>query len=138
VVKSDDAEVPIHLWDKAVYMTVPSPLQVLSILLLRICFFCIYRKQLGREARSFLAKTCGRTEHPHNKYRKAMLCPSKSTAKESWKGAQATLKQGKGWLAKLFKADHPTTKDAEAMREVIWRAAGNDWFEYPTGSRLHY
>jgi hypothetical protein len=48
------------------------------------------------------------------------------------------LKQGKGWLAKLFKADHPTTKDAEAMREVIWRAAGNEWFEYPAGFRLHY
>jgi hypothetical protein len=32
-VKLDDAEVPIHLWDKAVYMMVPLPLQVLSILL---------------------------------------------------------------------------------------------------------
>jgi hypothetical protein len=66
------------------------------------------------------------------------VCLEKTTAKELWKGAQATLKQGKGWLVKLFKAGHPTTKDAEAMREVIWRAAGNNWFEYPAGSRLHY
>ena len=24
------------------------------------------------------------------------------------------------------------------MREIVWRAANNGWFEYPLGSRLHY
>jgi hypothetical protein len=28
--------------------------------------------------------------------------------------------------------------DVVAMREIVWRAANNDWFEYPSGSRLHY
>jgi hypothetical protein len=28
--------------------------------------------------------------------------------------------------------------DVVAMREIMWRAAYNEWFEYPCGSRLHY
>ena len=28
--------------------------------------------------------------------------------------------------------------DVTAMREIVWRALNNGWFEYPFGSRLHY
>ncbi len=26
----------------------------------------------------------------------------------------------------------------DGIKEVLWRAAHNNWFEYPTGSRIHY
>ncbi len=28
--------------------------------------------------------------------------------------------------------------DVTAMREIVWRASNNGWFEYPFGSRLHF
>ena len=34
---------------------------------------------------------------------------------------------------------HPKSKvDATAMKEILWRAANNEWFEFPFGSRLHF
>ena len=42
-------------------------------------------------------------------------------------------KYGPGW-SKLGTAK----ADASAMREIMWRAAHNEWFDYPVGSRLHF
>ena len=30
------------------------------------------------------------------------------------------------------------TTDISTLREILWRAANNEWFEYPFGSRLHF
>lgn len=38
-----------------------------------------------------------------------------------------------------WKGDAPgAQRDREAIREIVWRAANNEWFEYPFGSRLHF
>ena len=42
-------------------------------------------------------------------------------------------KHGPNWW-RLEKAE----VDRVAMREILWRAANNEWFEYPYGSRLHF
>ncbi len=48
-------------------------------------------------------------------------------------------KHGGAWLSgRVGKMPEKVQRDVAAMREVMWRAANNDWFEYPTGSRLHY
>lgn len=31
-----------------------------------------------------------------------------------------------------------STVDVVAVREILWRAANNEWFEFPFGSRLHF
>ena len=42
-------------------------------------------------------------------------------------------KHGGGW-SRQAKAE----VDRAAMREILWRAANNEWFEFPFGSRLHF
>jgi hypothetical protein len=32
----------------------------------------------------------------------------------------------------------PIVEETDRIREVLWRATCNDWFEYPTRSRIHY
>ena len=100
-VKSDDARVPVELWDGAVCRHPPTieQQQALSIL----CGFALrlYRLKLWRDARSFL-----RREH------------------------------GKAWTTKARISGSAGNKDANAIRDILWRSAGNDWFEYPTGLRL--
>ena len=42
-------------------------------------------------------------------------------------------KHGAGW-SKQSRAK----VDGAAMKEIVWRAANNEWFEFPVGSRLHF
>ncbi len=35
-------------------------------------------------------------------------------------------------------SDRQASRHRDAMKEIMWRAANNDWFEYPSGSCLHY
>jgi hypothetical protein len=49
-------------------------------------------------------------------------------------------KFGPGWLNTARTTSAPRHQAAadelEAIQEILWRTAGNDWFEYPLGSRL--
>ena len=53
-VKSDDAEVPKHLWDAAVCHGPPSPEQAKALSTLRLFMMRIYRQRLWREIRSYM------------------------------------------------------------------------------------
>jgi hypothetical protein len=44
--------------------------------------------------------------------------------------------QGDDWLRKIHAKGSGAAKDAEAMRDILWRASENDWFEYPAGLRF--
>ena len=45
----------------------------------------------------------------------------------------------KGWLERRWVGKtRILLLEMEAIREIVWRAAWNEWFEYPTGSRLLY
>ena len=42
-------------------------------------------------------------------------------------------KHGAGWMS-----SERASTDVAAVREILWRAANNEWFEYPFWSRLHF
>jgi hypothetical protein len=43
---------------------------------------------------------------------------------------------GKDWLTKTQVQNSGAGKDAKAIRDILWQATKNDWFEYPLSSRL--
>ena len=43
---------------------------------------------------------------------------------------------GTKWGEKLRKGNKHTKEDVEAIRDILWQVAENDWFEYPSGSQL--
>jgi hypothetical protein len=43
---------------------------------------------------------------------------------------------GADWPEKLRSGNTVTAEDVEAIRDILWRASVNNWFEYPFGSRL--
>ncbi len=43
---------------------------------------------------------------------------------------------GTNWGEKLRSRNKHTKEDVEAIRDILWRASENDWFEYPCGSHL--
>jgi hypothetical protein len=45
---------------------------------------------------------------------------------------------GQGWNAQKRRGKGNIDHDANAMKEIVWRAANNSWFEYPAGSRVHF
>jgi hypothetical protein len=48
-------------------------------------------------------------------------------------------KFGQEWLALGHAGENRGAKlEVEAMEEILWRAAENEWFEYPLGSTLLY
>jgi hypothetical protein len=47
-------------------------------------------------------------------------------------------KFGEDWVSAPKHGDQRANAEVEAVREILWRASKNDWFEYPMGSRLLY
>ena len=45
---------------------------------------------------------------------------------------------GKKWFTMRRRGNVKLNHDLDAMRDILWRAAQNTWFEYPSGSRLLY
>jgi hypothetical protein len=94
------------------------------------------------ETRAFLAKIHGKVEHPHDQYREATkeaaICPLKIVRSELWRKENVALGRCKGWLLKLINAMQIVVEETDGIKEVLWRAACNNWFEYPTGLRIHY
>jgi hypothetical protein len=43
---------------------------------------------------------------------------------------------GEDWAVKTGAENSGAAKDADAIRDILWRTTKNDWFEYPLGSRL--
>ncbi len=90
-----------------------------------------------------LASTFGNVTHPHAEYKMVAteadgLENNRKFQRKIWRKTDVTLRQGKGWLSKLMKLVQTIVEEMDAIREVLWRAAGNDWFEYPAGSRIHF
>ena len=107
-VKADDAEVPVHLWDCAVMGRETVEIEAKALATLRQFLMRVYCRRLWREIRQHMGKSFG-----------------------------------KNWTTGLVKDDgkprhqhQAAVKEANAMREILWRATNNDWFEYPAGSRL--
>ena len=102
-VKSDDAEVPKHLWDAAVCRGPPSPNQARALAVLRVFMLRIYRKRLWQEIRAYM-------QHTH----------------------------GPDWITKMrdTKMQINLVEEVEGMRDILWRATENGWFQCPVGSRL--
>jgi hypothetical protein len=43
---------------------------------------------------------------------------------------------GEDWAVKSGAENSGAAKDADAIRDILWRTTENDWFEYPLGSSL--
>jgi len=97
-VKSDDAEVPVDLWDQAVCRAPPSEVEKKALTSLRDFVLLRYRRRLWLDARKYLQVTHG----------------------NDWSQSRH---------AKVL-------EDVTAIHDILWRAASNNWFEYPLGSRL--
>ena len=102
-VKSDNAEVPKHLWDAAVCRGPPSPNQARALTVLRVFMLRIYHKRLWQEIRAYM-------QHTH----------------------------GLDWITKMrdTKMQRNLVEEVEGMRDILWQAAKNKWFQCPVGSRL--
>ena len=104
-VKSDDAEVPIHIWDAAVFKRQPSEEERQALNSIRQGMMGFYRRRLWRECRDWMERKFG----------------------PRWLNTAQTTSAPRHQAA----AD-----ELEAINEILWQTAGNDWFEYPLGSRL--
>jgi len=102
-VKSDDAEVPVHLWDSKVCRGPATLRQAASLQTLREAFLRVYRKRLWRDCQRLLRKT-----------------------------------HDKKWFTMHRQGNVKLNHDLDAIRDILWRAAQNTWFDYPSGSRLLY
>ncbi len=100
-VNSDDAGVPVELWDGAVCRHPPTIKQQQALSILRGLALRLYRLKLWRDARSFL-----RREH------------------------------GEAWTTKARISGLAGNEDANAIQDILWHSAGNNWFKYPTGLHL--
>ncbi len=100
-VKSNDAKVPVELWDGAVCRHPPTIKQQQALSILCGLALRLYRLKLWRDAQSFLRR-----------------------------------EQGEAWTTKACISGLAGNEDANAIRDILWRSAGNNWFEYPTGFHL--
>jgi hypothetical protein len=91
-VKADDAEVPVHLWNRRIRGGDEDVEVGRALDVLRNFMLTVHRCRLRRDCCAYLTKR-----------------PTK-----------------------------PSAVDGAAMREIVWRSANNEWFEYPFGSRLHF
>ncbi len=55
-----------------------------------------------------------------------------------WLDARKYLQDtyGMDWVERVKGGNTKALEDMEAIHDVLWRAARNNWFEYPLGSRL--
>jgi hypothetical protein len=103
VEKSDNAKVPVHLWDEEVVGRELTEREKEALTMMRLVWLRIYRKGLLRDVQAHLVSKFG----------------------GEWIELAKSGKGGQGLVTELM-----------AMREILWRATENDWFEYPMGSRL--
>lgn len=108
-VKSDDAEVPRHLWDERIFQGPISEEQMKALGTMRRGLLKVYEQNVVRDCRDFLRKTHGR---------KWYSLPRKSPDGNTTK----------------FGRDFNATFDV-LWRCVAERS---DWFEYPVGSSLNF
>lgn len=109
-VKSDDAAVPVHLWDERVLGRIPTKVEQRVLERLRGWLLWRYRQQLLHDCLSYMRNRHGVGWHDRGKYKK---------------GAWRT--KSKAWHL-----------DKEGLMEIMWRAVNNEWFEYTGGSRLKF
>jgi len=111
-VKSDDAEVPVHLWNKRICHGPCTTKQADALETIRSFFLQVYRRRVLKDCRSHLMIEYG-TDWVHWRRR--------------WKDSKLT--------ASKFNA---IKKDMSAFRDIVWRCCHNSWFEYPSGSRVMF
>jgi hypothetical protein len=119
-VKSNDAEVLVHIWDEAICSAelpqeLRRALEVLLAFMLRV-----YRRRLLKDVLGFLGM----------KYGGMKRTPLKVGALPTL-GGERRHKGDQG-------GDRQAPRHWDTMQKIIWRAANNDWFDYPSGSCLHY
>lgn len=105
-VKSDDAEVPVHLWDNFISRGNPvSHALANRLMALRKVAMRWYQRKLTKSCIKFIE-----------------------------------IEHGSQWVdtLKQLQRDRKWANNIAAIREIVSRAANNDWFEYPAGSRAHF
>ena len=134
----DDAEVDVYSWDRRVCRGEPTEEQVKALVKLREFGLRTYQKGMWREVRGYMAGKYGTMEHS------SLTSTVRSRTREEWQEAHMVwrLTNASGWLVRAWKdkervREGKTTRQAEvlgqeieAMREIMWRTAENDWFEY--------
>jgi hypothetical protein len=105
--KSDDAEVPVWLWDKAVCVTEVSIDEKQALSVLRV--FCLgqYRQKSWRQIQQYPGAKFGRIHHPLGMYGKWRDNDRMDKEERSrlWQEAQTQIlgRESKGWLARARK-----------------------------------
>ena len=116
-VKSDDAAVPIHLWNEKIKQGIQMNL-IWTSPRFSDCKEQVFEWAL-KSIRSFLLR----------QYRRRLYL---DCIKE------LHTKMGRNWFEMRRKGHDKLNVQLNAMRDILWRACENDWFEYPAGSRLLY
>ena len=114
-VKADDAEVPVHLWDDCICQG-PTGIS-------RPSAGWVYGapNNTHRSSLAMLRNLMMRV------YRRRLLKDCLTFLRDT---------HGDKWTTKQRSKNRRLLADLEAMQEILWRATRNDWFEYPSGSRL--
>jgi hypothetical protein len=114
-VKSDNAEVPVHIWDNAICDGEVTAMERKVITLFRERILKKYLRKLLRDVLGFLATKYG-----------------------GMTGELAGVPRWRSRATSGPKGELQPRLHCKAMHEIMKRAADNDWFEYPAGLRLHY
>jgi hypothetical protein len=126
--KLDDAEVPIHIWDEAIFQEEASDKMQESTRVLWMWCLQVYRSLLW-DILCFLATGYGEI--------------SKGSSNAVWQSTMDAPYKGWASVAPMWRirtkaGELQPSQHRGAMQEIIWRASHNDWSNYPAGSWLHY
>ncbi len=140
--KSDDAEVPVWLWDKAVCSTEVSMNEKQALSVLRVLCLQQYRQSWWRRIGQYLRAKFGKIHHLSGMYGRWHDYNRMDREERSrfWQEAhtQILTRERKGCARSRKGGDQSASHESKAMWDIMWQVADNDWFEYPMGSRLLY
>ena len=116
-VKSDDAAVPVHLWndrikERASFNSIWSSPRLAG-----------FKQQVFDWAISTIRNFMLR------QYRRRLYLDCIKELRN---------RMGSNWFGRRRQGNDKLNVQLSAMRDILWRACENDWFEYPAGSRLLY
>ena len=156
-VKSDDAQVPVHLWDERIFSPPLQKKQSKAMTVARDACLDRYRLNVLDDALWYLTYAHGRSWYKSFKGKVEGCRPIVDLGKWYAKGLtprqvarRMTRAHGAEWWDQLEapagafhakatpKFKREVTRDLAAIGDILWRANHNDWFEYPAGSRLKF
>jgi len=141
-VKADDAEVPVHLWDNKVFtpevsatcQPVSDECKIAAANTLRDWGLSIYRRNLLADCRKRLQNNYNKEVRVERDDGQGYVLNEDGSFKTKiipWYDTAKNPRETKGKVT-------PLAVELHALSNILWHASEATWFEYTSGSQIHY